>query len=382
MNLIKKKAALFICIAAAAMTGCSIMEKQLLIVPADSDTYSSVAEDSGKFFNFLEKEIKEISGEELTEQMLNAARELDNNIHIDGKIDPEDVDKFTDITTFEYPELFWVAGYNMSYNDYEADIELDIIEGLSIEEVGEMSKELDREVGIIVEAAQQLDSDYEKALYVHDTIIDICEYDSGNVGNNETVHLWGTAYGALVRHKAICQGYAEAYKLIMDKLGIECGICGGMASNESHAWNYVKLDGEYYWADLTWDDPILDGESGFLTHVYFMFDDELLYKTRTIDEYGSLLPECRSMDMNYYVQNGCYFDTYDFNAIDEAAVNAVGDDKLEFMFADDETYEEARTALLENGDVWQLSPINGVYDTIYPIEYEQMRVIAIGFEDS
>lgn len=377
MKMIKKTAALLFCIAAAAMTGCAFLEELV-----DTDTAPEVTGEAEEHVTILKKEVKEISGEELTEQMLKEAYEFNAAIHIDGKIDPEDVDKFTDITTFEYPELFWVAGYNMSYNDYEADIELDIIEGLSIEEVGEMSKELDREVGLIVEAAQQLDSDYEKALYVHDTIIDICEYDSGNVGSNETVHLWGTAYGALVQHKAICQGYAEAYKLILDKLGIECGLCGGMASNESHAWNYVKLDGEYYWADLTWDDPFLNDEDGFLTHVYFMFDDELLNRTRTITEYGDLLPECRSMDMNYYVQNGCYFDAYDFNVIDEAAVNTVEDDKLEFMFADDEIYEEARTALIEDGEIWQLSPISGVYDTLYPIEHENMRVIAIYFEDS
>lgn len=377
MKMIKRSAALLFCITAMTMTGCAYLEE---LVGSDTDTDTIVTSEAEERMTFFQKEVKKISAEELTEQMVSEAFEFKSSIHIEGKIDPDDVDSFTSLTSFEYPELFWIAGYNMSYNDYEADIELDIIEGLSIDEIVEMSNELDREAEIIVEAARQLDSDYEKALYVHDAIIEACEYDSENVGNNETAHLWGTAYGALVQHKAICQGYAEAYKLIMDKLGIECGICGGMASNESHAWNYVKLDGEYYWADLTWDDPILNGESGFLTHVYFMFDDELLYKDRTIDEYVGLLPECRSMDMNYYVQNGCYFDTYDFNALDEAAVNAVGDDKLEFMFADDETYEEARTALLENGDVWQLSPINGVYDTLYPIEYEQMRVIAICFE--
>lgn len=376
MKMIKRSAALLMCIAAVMMTGCSLLEELY-----DTDKTSEAAGEAEERKTFFQKASKEISCDELTEQMLKEAHEFNSSIHIEGKIDPDDVDGFTSLTSFEYPELFWIAGYNMSYNDYEADIELNIIEDLSIEEIEVMSKELDREVDIIVEAAQQLGSDYDKALYVHDVIIEACEYDSENVSNNKTVRLWGTAYGALVQHKAICQGYAEAYKLIMDKLGIECGLCGGTASNESHAWNYVKLDGEYYWVDLTWDDPILNNKSGFLTHVYFMYNDELLYKDRVINEHVGDLPECKSMDMNYYVRNGCYFDTYDFNAIDEAAINTIEDEKLEFMFADDETYEEARKALIEDGEVWQLSPISGAYDTLYPIEYEKMRVIAIYFEE-
>lgn len=56
-------------------------------------------------------------------------------------------------------------------------------------------------------------------------------------------------------------GYAKAYMLIMNELGIECGLVTGIAKNSTgssggHAWNYINLDGDYYMVDVTWDDPV------------------------------------------------------------------------------------------------------------------------------
>ena len=65
-----------------------------------------------------------------------------------------------------------------------------------------------------------------------------------------------SAYGALINRKCVCQGYAEAYKRILNEQGIICEvICGKVrGSTEHHAWNIVSLDGkEYYHIDVTWD---------------------------------------------------------------------------------------------------------------------------------
>ena len=50
----------------------------------------------------------------------------------------------------------------------------------------------------------------------------------------------------------------------MDELNIPCLIACGIGINssgetESHAWNYVMLDGKWYAIDVTWDDPIIIG---------------------------------------------------------------------------------------------------------------------------
>ena len=65
--------------------------------------------------------------------------------------------------------------------------------------------------------------------------------------------------------KAVCEGYARAFKYIMDGLGIPCVLVSGTATNssgltESHAWNYVYLNYQWYAIDVTWDDPIIIGD--------------------------------------------------------------------------------------------------------------------------
>ena len=102
-------------------------------------------------------------------------------------------------------------------------------------------------------------SNYEQIKYVHNWLIDNLEYDT--TYKQTDIH---NVYGALVNRKVVCEGYARAFKYILDGLDIENILVSGTATNsnnstESHAWNYVKLDGKWYAIDVTWDDPIIKG---------------------------------------------------------------------------------------------------------------------------
>lgn len=102
-------------------------------------------------------------------------------------------------------------------------------------------------------------SDYEKIKLIHDYLIDSIEYktelEEDNVYN---------IYGALVKKKCVCEGYAKAFQYLMNEVGIENTIVIGEGTNskgkkESHAWNYVRLNEKWYTVDVTWDDPIITG---------------------------------------------------------------------------------------------------------------------------
>ncbi len=87
---------------------------------------------------------------------------------------------------------------------------------------------------------------------IHDYICEINVYDS------KATHKYN-AYGALVDNRSVCEGYAEAFKLLCDKNGIECILVFGKgitsSAIENHMWNYVKMDdGKWYAVDVTWDD--------------------------------------------------------------------------------------------------------------------------------
>lgn len=62
-------------------------------------------------------------------------------------------------------------------------------------------------------------------------------------------------YGGLVNRAAVCLGYAASFQLLMDMSGVECITVVGACFNSTgdHAWNMVKLNGEWYCVDVTWD---------------------------------------------------------------------------------------------------------------------------------
>lgn len=115
----------------------------------------------------------------------------------------------------------------------------------------------------IIDECENL-STVEKIRYVNNYLIDNTEYD---LSAGENVY---NIYGALVDKKAVCEGYARACKYILDKLDIPCIIACGIGKNsegktESHAWNYVKVDGQWYALDITWNDPVFTGGVGVIT---------------------------------------------------------------------------------------------------------------------
>ena len=115
-------------------------------------------------------------------------------------------------------------------------------------------------------------SDLEKMLYLHDYLVREVDYDLSDV-------FPGYVYrpeGVFVHRSAVCQGYAEAYSLLLTRLGYTSRVVSSSAMN--HAWNMVLLDGTWYHVDVTWDDPTngFDGDfcrGGYVRHDYFLKSD-------------------------------------------------------------------------------------------------------------
>ena len=114
-----------------------------------------------------------------------------------------------------------------------------------------MDTDLENKVVEIADKFRHL-SDVDKVMAVHDYLIDHIEYADS--------HIVRRAYGALIERKAVCQGYAQAFQKILSNLNIEghtvigYNIPAAAAEPVLHEWNRVKLDGKWYYIDLTWDD--------------------------------------------------------------------------------------------------------------------------------
>ena len=111
-----------------------------------------------------------------------------------------------------------------------------------------MDSDLENKVVEIADKFRHL-SDVDKVMAVHDYLIDHIEYAYS--------HIVRRAYGALIEGKAVCQGYAQSFQKILSNLNIEGHTVIGWNISEKpvlHEWNRVKLDGKWYYIDLTWDD--------------------------------------------------------------------------------------------------------------------------------
>lgn len=112
--------------------------------------------------------------------------------------------------------------------------------------------------------------DLQKAIAIHEYLVLNCEYDKERLGNKTIPQESYGAYGALANRIAVCQGYALAYKYLMNEYGIECYIVTSDKMN--HAWNIVKIGGELYQIDATWDDPTWD-RFGLVSHANMLLSD-------------------------------------------------------------------------------------------------------------
>ncbi|SFQ14272.1 hypothetical protein SAMN02910358_00840 [Lachnospiraceae bacterium XBB1006] len=119
-------------------------------------------------------------------------------------------------------------------------------------ENAQVEKEAKQIVAAIIKPGM---STRQKLLAIHNYLVVTTEYDSEaqatRVRSSNPAH---NAYGCLILHKCVCDGYAGAFNLLASYAKIPSI---SVAAN-GHAWNYVKIDGRYRYVDVTWDDPVPD----------------------------------------------------------------------------------------------------------------------------
>ena len=141
-------------------------------------------------------------------------------------------------------------------------------------------------------------SDYSKALWLHDWLLEQLDYDNSL--------KWSSAESALTRSSGTCQAYERAYAKLLSVAGIENAETRD--TYDGHTWNAMKLDGKWYQVDCTWDDSSENYYNFNRTHLYFALSDELMAIAHqghnniyTVEGYAT---PSNSLEHNYFVQNG------------------------------------------------------------------------------
>ena len=130
------------------------------------------------------------------------------------------------------------------------------------------------------------DDVYTKIAKVHNWLIYFISYEESETSKDEH-----TIYGALRNGKAVCEGYARAFKYLMDGLNVPCVLVSGTALNsqgetETHAWNYVQINNNWYAVDVTWDDPVVIGggeQTNDMKYRYFLKGSDNFFTDHTED---------------------------------------------------------------------------------------------------
>ena len=162
----------------------------------------------------------------------------------------------------DHPELYWLnTEYSAGYRDSGDCLELILSFNRTAKDIAGSSAEFNTGADRIGQAASGDAYSREKA--VHDAICNDFSYSLSAEMNQ-------SAYSGFANHSTVCAGYARAFQYVMTSLGIPCYYCRGTAG-EPHAWNIIKLDGDYYNVDVTWDDSDQTWQYEYLN----LSDDEI-----------------------------------------------------------------------------------------------------------
>ena len=146
----------------------------------------------------------------------------------------------------------------------------------------------DRYCDILSSTVSSSNPDVINELNVHDYIVNNVRYVLDRNSDSP-------AYDALFNGSASCSGYTEVFQTLMDMAGIRCIPVTGQAGGDSHIWNMVCLDGQWYHVDTTWDDPV--GGDGTIRHNYFNITDDDILLDHTIESWH---PAASGTDLAYY----------------------------------------------------------------------------------
>ena len=188
----------------------------------------------------------------------------------------------------DHPELFWLnTEYSAGYRNNGECLEIVLSFNRTAKDIDASSSSFDQGANNIGNAAHG--SEYEQEKAIHDTILDGFSY-------SKSAEMNQSAYCGFVNNSTVCAGYARCFQYIMQNLGIPCYYCRGVAG-EPHAWNIIKLGGDYYNVDATWDDSDQTWQ-----YEYFNLSDAEFNKDHRRTSLSVYLPACNGGQYSHLEQ--------------------------------------------------------------------------------
>lgn len=271
------------------------------------------------------------------------------------RITAEQLDAVFSALLYDNPDLFFVGRKCTLITEFFR-VRCSIEYIYDLEEYEICREKLDKVCDEVISSLTDPDDEWQTELEIHDYIVENCEY---KLVENE--HVYSSAYGALVNGEAACEGYSKAAKLLLDRAGIESAVVSGLSSSDSsepgaHMWNAVKIYGDYYYLDCTWDDPLNEDGENVKIYSYFNLSDNMIAATHSdfSHDFG-----CSATAGNYYIKTGRFFNDYD-RSCEDAVAQIIADEldaggnMIEIRFGSRDAFDSAVDDLIKGGRIYDV----------------------------
>lgn len=318
--------------------------------PADIPFQEVVIQEEEVGQKFYYQQLKE-NEKQVYKEILEGIRENREEIYIHAS-DAERANEIFQYILKDHPDIFWCDG-TISATTYGGTETYTVLKPTyTYDEASKetMRAEIEGAVSQCLSGISAEDSEYNKILYVYEYIVDTVDYDL-EAPDNQNI------YSVFIHRRSVCAGYSKAAQYLLERLGVFCTYVTGITSGgQNHAWNLVMCEGDYYYLDVTWGDPVFQAAEGEevsqfenISYDFMCCDDAELFKNHTPDD-DAKLPACTKMNRNYYMMNNMYYETYDSSVVLQRMndVISAGGNPVVIKFSDDALYNQAHDDVFQN----------------------------------
>ncbi len=357
------------CIGPISCVSClTMLSDETFDITSDAPQSESTISNEKYAYNTLDETHKKVY-DELYKGIINMEPSI--------KVSTSDDKVLTDVTeciAADYGELFYVDGYS-----YVTSSGILSDPGFKVAPQYTMTKQdrdatqqrIDAVVNSWLSEIPTTSSDYEKSKWVYETLINRVDYVADAPDNQNIISVF-------LNGQTVCQGYSNAANYLFSKMGIQSIVVPGATDQGLHAWNCVKLDNEYYYMDITWGNANYGEYSDTNKVSYNMLNvtSEEMNRTHQIQAVFPM-PDCYSINDNYFYQEGLYFDTFQKEKMGMILHNGyVQDRDVSIKCGNQETYNKMKEYFIDDGRFTEYC--GGLHKLRY-VAYPDDRIILYKF---